>query len=134
MKLASTLLNTTLFGLSIICSSAAFAAEKLEDNSKLIGKWVLLEVAPKSLDGERIPEDRVWEFTKDGKMSSSGYNRILKKDTTQEMTYEIKDGNIVSPVPGRTNKVDTYRIYEMKDDSMILMRGVKSSYYIFKRK
>ncbi|MEE9397681.1 MAG: hypothetical protein V3V31_11785 [Methylococcales bacterium] len=134
MKSVSTLINTTLFGLSIICSSVAVAVEKLEDNSKLIGKWVLEEVAPRSLGGERIPEDRIWEFTKDGKMSSSGYNRILKKNTTQEMTYEIKDGNIVSPVPGRTNKVDTYSVYEIKEDSMILMRGVNTGFYIFRRK
>ena len=133
MKIKLISIHTTLFSLLFALSSATLAEIKLEDNSKLIGSWFLESVAP-TLDRKKIPENRVWEFREDGKMTSSGFNRIIGKETTQEMPYRIENGKIFSDVPGRPGKFDTYEVYEMKGDSMILKKGGKAGYYFFKKK
>ncbi|GEM_PF-3513486 len=105
---------------------------KLEDASPIIGTWILVEVAPR-YTGERIPENRTWEFRSDGTLKTSGYNRHFKRNDEQEFHYEIKNGNIVTDVPGRPGKTLIYRVYDMGDDYMVLQGGVEG-FYFFKRK
>jgi hypothetical protein len=105
---------------------------QLKDASPILGAWTLVEVAPR-LTGPRIPENRTWEFKPDGTLITSGYNRHFKTEDRQEFHYEVKDGMIVTDVPGRPDKKLTYRVYDLKDATLILQGGVEG-FYFFQRK
>ncbi|MBN2701750.1 MAG: hypothetical protein ACPW60_04870 [Methylohalobius sp. ZOD2] len=105
---------------------------QLQDAQPILGKWTLVEVAPRATGG-RIPENREWDFQAGGKLVTSGYNRHFRRKDTQQFKYEIKDGMIVTDVPGRPGKQLTYRVYDLQDDSMVLKGGLEG-FYFFKRK
>ncbi|GAB6068010.1 hypothetical protein JCM13664_13290 [Methylothermus subterraneus] len=105
---------------------------QLQDASPLLGTWTLVEVAPR-ITGPRIPENRTWEFKPDGTLITSGYNRHFKTEDRQEFHYAIKDGMIVTDVPGRPDKQLVYQVYDLKDDTLVLQGGVEG-FYFFKRK
>ncbi len=108
------------------------ASVQLKDASPILGAWTLVEVAPR-LTGPRIPENRTWEFKPDGTLITSGYNRHFKTEDRQAFHYEVKDGMIVTDVPGRKDKQLIYRVYDLKDNALILQGGVEG-FYFFKRK
>jgi len=103
----------------------------LKDAAPILGKWTLVEVAPRAT-GQRIPENRTWEFRPDGTLVTSGYNRHFKRNDTQTFHYEIDNCMIVSDVPGRPGKKLRYRVYDLQDDRMVLQGGVEG-FYFFKR-
>ncbi|MFN3918856.1 MAG: lipocalin family protein [Methylohalobius sp.] len=105
---------------------------QLQDASPILGSWTLVEVAPRAT-GPRIPENRTWEFKPDGTLITSGYNRHFKREDRQEFHYQIKDGMIVTDVPGRPDKQLVYQIYDLKDSTLVLQGGVEG-FYFFKRK
>lgn len=105
---------------------------QLQDASLILGSWTLVEVAPRAT-GPRIPENRTWEFRPDGTLITSGYNRHFKREDRQEFHYQIKDGMIVTDVPGRPDKQLIYQIYDLKDSTLVLQGGVEG-FYFFKRK
>jgi len=105
---------------------------KLEDAKPILGKWTLVEVAPRAT-GQRILENRTWDFQPGGTLVTSGYNRHFKRNDTQTFHYEIKNGMIISDVPGRPGKQLRYRIYDMGDNTMVLQGGLEG-FYFFKRK
>lgn len=105
---------------------------KLTDAGPILGTWTLVEVAPRYTGG-RIAENRTWEFRPDGSLKTSGYNRHFKRNDEQEFHYEIKNGAIVTDVPGRPGKTLTYYVYDLSGDRMVLQGGVEG-FYFFKRK
>ncbi len=105
---------------------------KLQDAKPIIGQWILVEVAPRAT-GQRIPENRTWEFRPDGTLVTSGYNRHFKRNDTQSFKYEIKNGMIVTDLPGRPGKQLRYQVYDMSDNTMVLQGGLEG-FYFFKRK
>ncbi len=139
LTLAAMLLGFSIAGHAVTIRKQAAAADtsqrnpvKLEDAKPILGQWTLVEVAPRAT-GQRIPENRTWEFRPDGTLVTSGYNRHFKRNDTQTFKYEIKGGMIVTDLPGRPGKQLRYRIYDMTGDSMILQGGLEG-YYFFKRK
>lgn len=126
----------TSHGVSIRKQAAAADASqrnplKLEDAKPILGKWTLVEVAPRAT-GQRILENRTWEFRPDGTLVTSGYNRHFKRNDTQTFHYEIENGMIISDVPGRPGKKLRYRVYDMQGNSMVLQGGLEG-FYFFKR-
>lgn len=105
---------------------------KLQDKSEIIGTWVLEAVAP-SLKKTRIKENRVWDFRKDNIIAITGYNRKMGTNSSQDVHYEIKDGNIITPQVGRPGKFMTYRLYE-KSDTLMTLKGGIEGFYFFKKK
>ena len=105
---------------------------QLQDASPILGSWTLVEVAPRA-SGPRIPENRTWEFRPDGTLITSGYNRHFKREDRQEFHYQIKDGMIVTDVPGRPGKQLIDQIHDLKDSTLVLQGGVEG-FYFFKRK
>lgn len=105
---------------------------QLQDATLILGTWTLVEVAPR-VTGPRIPENRTWEFKPDGTLVTSGYNRHFKREDRQEFHYEIKDGMMVTDVPGRPGKQLIYQVYDLKDNDLVLQGGVEG-FYFFKRK
>ncbi len=137
--LAAMLLGFSVAGHTVTIRKQAAATDtskrnpvKLEDAQPILGTWTLVEVAPRAT-GQRIPENRTWDFRPDGTLVTSGYNRHFKRNDTQQFKYEIKDGMIVTDLPGRPGKQLRYRVYDMTDDSMILQGGLEG-FYFFKRK
>ena len=105
---------------------------KLKDKSEIVGTWILEAVAP-SIKKTRIKENRVWEFRDDGIIAITGYNRKMGANSSQNVQYQIKNGNILTPQVGRPGKYLTYRVYEKSDTQMILKGGIEG-FYFFKRK
>ncbi|MCX8048265.1 MAG: hypothetical protein N3A55_01215 [Methylohalobius sp.] len=105
---------------------------QLKDATAILGRWTLVEVAPRAT-GPRIPENRTWEFKPDGSLITSGYNRHFKREDRQEFHYQVKDGMIVTDLPGRPDKQLIYQVYDLKNGDLILQGGVEG-FYFFKRK
>jgi len=106
------------------------SAEPINDSSELIGKWKLNATARK-LDGKQRPVDQSWEFRKDGTLiSTASYDSNTDSiyatkidDFTVTVKYQIKEGKIVSGVPGRPGKTLTYQLIERKGNDMVLRQG-----------
>ena len=106
------------------------SAESIKDSSELIGKWKLNATARK-IDGEQRLVDQSWEFLKDGTLIStasyeSGIGTVYATKIDEfsvTVKYQIKDGKIVSEVPGRHGKTLTYQLIERNGNDMILRQG-----------
>lgn len=122
-----------LFALGLLGSSGlALADVALKDGTEIVGKWLLVSVAP-ALDKPKIEENRLWEFRADGVAVTSGFNRHLKMDSTQQFKYSVADGKIKTEDPGRPGKTMDYAVYEKTGDGMVL-RGGMEGFYFFKKK
>ncbi len=116
-----------LLALSIISN---VSAESINDSSELIGKWKLNATA-RRIDGEQRLVDQSWEFRKDGTLIStasyeSGVGTVYATKIDEfsvTVKYQIKDGKIVSEVPGRHGKTLTYQLIERNGNDMILRQG-----------
>jgi hypothetical protein len=123
--------------LGVLFLSGAFGAGvradvPLQDNKEIVGKWLLESVAP-GLNKPKIEEHRTWEFRADGAVVTSGYNRHLKQDDSQQFKYSIVDGKIRAEDPGRPGKTMDYAVYEKTGDALILKGGIEG-FYFFKKK
>lgn len=118
-------------GLMGVFTGAVWADVALKDNSEILGKWTLVSVAP-GLEKTKIEENRTWEFRSDGTVVTSGYNRIIKSDSTQQFKYSVTDGKIKAEDPGRPGKTMEYVVHEKVGDSMILKGGMEG-FYFFKK-
>ncbi len=123
--------------LGILLLAGAFSASvcadiALKDNTEVLGKWLLESVAP-GLNKPKIEENRTWEFRADGVVVTSGYNRHLKQDDSQQFKYSIADGKIRAEDPGRPGKTMDYSVYEKTGDVLILKGGIEG-FYFFKKK
>jgi len=118
--------------LSGACNAGAWADIPLQDNKEILGKWLLEAVAP-GLGKPKIEENRTWEFRADGVVVTSGYNRHLKQDDSQQFKYSIADGKIRAEDPGRPGKAMDYTVYEKTGNGLILKGGIEG-FYFFKKK
>ena len=127
----------TVRALAAVFLSGAFSAGlwadvPLQDGKEIQGKWLLQAVAP-GLTKPKIEENRTWEFRADGVVVTSGYNRHLKQDDSQQFKYSIVDGKIRAEDPGRPGKTMDYSVYERNGDALILKGGIEG-FYFFKKK
>ena len=128
-------MKTTIFASVLILLTASSlsspaSAMSINDRSSLIGKWTLTATARK-LDGKQRSANQSWEFRKDGTLlSTASYDsrkgslygtKIDKFSVT--VKYEIKDGKLVTGVPGRPGKTISYELIERNGNNMILRQG-----------
>lgn len=112
---------TTL--LSLCASLMAFSANadvKLQDNSKLLGKWQVTHEAL-ALDREKKPLQVTWEFQKDGTLVTTGEDaRSGIGEMNIAIKYSVADGVIKKQVtPGR-EKYEDCAVVEMEGNQMTL--------------
>ncbi len=94
---------------------------KLEDNSKILGKWHVDAAAP-ALHKERRAQDSIWEFKKDNTMSVAGKDVVSGRTGMMNINlkYSIVDGKIKKQTsPGR-EKYETCAVTELTDKNMTL--------------
>jgi uncharacterized protein (TIGR03066 family) len=112
---------TTL--LSLFAALAAFSANadfKLQDNSKLLGKWQVTAEAL-ALDREKKPLHVTWEFQKDGTLMTTGEDaRSGIGEVNIPIKYSVADGVIKKQItPGR-EKYEDCAVVEMDGKEMVL--------------
>ena len=127
----------TTFGIIlalILFSALSVQAEvALESNADVIGVWNL-DGSAKDLESAKRPGQQTWEFTKKGKLATSGYDRRLPGGNfSVTSSYEVKGGKIVSDVPGRPGKTASYTVIEKDANSMILKQEF-GEYLFFTKK
>jgi hypothetical protein len=112
---------TTL--LSLLAALVAFSANadvKLQDNSKILGKWQVTHEAL-ALDREKKPLHVTWEFQKDGTLVTTGEDaRSGIGAMNIPIKYSVADGVIKKQIsPGR-EKYEDCAVVEVSDKDMIL--------------
>ncbi|MDD1622576.1 MAG: hypothetical protein LUQ11_13955 [Methylococcaceae bacterium] len=112
---------TTL--LSLLAALAAFSANadvKLEDNSKILGKWQVTAEAL-ALDREKKPLHVTWDFQKDGTLMTTGEDaRSGIGEVSIPIKYSVADGVIKKQItPGR-EKYEDCAVVEMDGKEMTL--------------
>lgn len=121
--------------LSLCAAFVAFSANaeiKLEDNSKLLGKWVVTAEAL-ALDREKKPLHVTWEFQKDGTLVTTGEDaRSGIGEMNIPIKYSVADGVIKKQTtPGR-EKYEDCAVVEMDGKEMVLK--CKFLYFFLTRK
>lgn len=118
-------MKKTITVLSLSAILAAFQANaepiKLEDNSKILGKWHV-DAAAAALHKEKRAQDSVWEFKSNGTLVSSGKDVVSGRTGMMSINlkYSIEDGKIKKQAtPGR-EKYETCGVVEMTDKAMTL--------------
>jgi len=106
--------------LAAFATSAASAEVKLDDNSKILGKWQVTAEAL-ALDREKKPLHVSWEFQKDGTLVTTGEDaRSGIGEMTIPIKYSVADGVIRKQVtPGR-EKYEDCAVVEMEGNAMTL--------------
>lgn len=85
----------------------------VNDPAEIAGTWVLAATALRQ-DGERTEENSEWNFRKDGRLVTTGYNYAADRVMTVEDSYKIIDGKIVTGLGGK------YAVVEKSEKEMIL--------------
>ncbi len=104
-----------------VASTATAEVIKLEDNSKILGKWHVDAAAP-ALHKEKRAQDSVWNFKKDGSVIVSGKDVVSGRTRmmTIKLKYEIENGAIKKQItPGR-ERYETCAVTEMSDKNLTL--------------
>lgn len=94
---------------------------KLEDNSKILGKWHV-DAAAAALHKEKRAQDSVWEFKDNGTLVSSGKDVVSGRTGMMSINlkYAVEDGKIKKQTsPGR-EKYDNCSVIELTDKTMTL--------------
>ncbi|WP_031433762.1 hypothetical protein [Methylomarinum vadi] len=94
---------------------------KLEDNSKILGKWHV-DAAAAALHKEKRAQDSVWEFKDNGTLVSSGKDVVSGRTGMMSINlkYVVEDGKIKKQTsPGR-EKYDNCSVIELTDKNMTL--------------
>lgn len=106
--------------LTALASSAANADIKLQDNSKLLGKWQVTHEAL-ALGREKKPLHVTWEFQKDGTLVTTGEDaRSGIGEMNISIKYSVADGVIKKQLtPGR-EKYEDCAVVEMDEKEMTL--------------
>ncbi|OAI21561.1 hypothetical protein A1359_19250 [Methylomonas lenta] len=128
-------MKTIISLLSLFAALAAFSANaevKLEDNSKILGKWVVTAEAL-GLDREKKALHVTWEFQKDGTLVTTGEDaRSGIGSMNIPIKYSVADGVIKKQTaPGR-EKYEECAVVEIEGNDMILK--CKFLYFFLTRK
>ncbi len=118
-------------------SSVAFSANakdviiKLEDNSKILGKWKLYaETAALHKEKKLVKND--WNFGADGILTSTSRDPRIGASKDVKVKYSIEEGAIRKQMqPGR-EKYETCKVVKLEGKDMTL--HCKFNYYLFTRK
>ncbi len=115
----------------LLLSFTVNADVKLEDNSKLLGKWNLYAEAA-SLHKEKVELFSTWEFTKGGVIHAQAEDRFGRTKTLKlDFKYSVENGVIrKAKAPGRS-KMETCRVISLEGDKMTLK--CPFVYFFFKR-
>lgn len=121
--------------LSLCVALVAFSANaeiKLEDNSKILGKWQVTAEAL-ALDREKKKLQVTWEFQKDGTLITTGEDaRSGIGEMNIPIKYSVVDGIIKKQtMPGR-EKYEECAVVEMEGNDMVLK--CKFLYFFMTRK
>jgi hypothetical protein len=121
--------------LSLCAALVAFSANaeiKLEDNSKLLGKWQVTAEAL-ALDREKKKLQVTWEFQKDGTLITTGEDaRSGIGEMNISIKYSVVDGVIKKQtMPGR-EKYEDCHVLELEGKDMVLK--CKYLYFFLTRK
>ncbi len=111
---------TTLLAFAAL-STTANAEVKLEDNSKIVGKWHVYAAAP-ALHKEKRAQDSMWEFKPNNTMTVEGKDVVSGRTGMMniKLKYSIEDGKIKrQTAPGR-QKYETCSVYELNGNEMTL--------------
>lgn len=115
---------TKFLSLAALVAAATVAqAEiiKLEDNSKILGKWHV-DNAAAALHKEKRAQDSIWEFNTNGTIKTSGKDVVSGRTGMMTITlkYAIEDGKIKKQMsPGR-EKYETCSVIELDGKQMTL--------------
>jgi len=129
-------MRTITTALSLCATLAAFSVNaetiKLEDNSKILGKWQVTAEAA-ALDKEKKELNATWEFLKDGTLKTIAEDtRGRTKSMDIAIKYSVADGVIKKQsAPGR-EKYEDCAVVEMEGKNMILK--CKYLYFFMTRK
>ena len=118
-------------------ASVAFSATakdtiiKLEDNSRILGKWQLYaETAALHKSRKEVKSD--WHFSKDGILTSTSRDPRLDAAKDVKVKYSIENGVIKKQFqPGR-EKYEFCKVVKLEGKEMIL--HCKFNYYLFTKK
>ncbi len=92
----------------------ALAGEvSLNEPAEITGTW-LLEATASRRDGKRTEENFEWDFQKDGRLVTRGYNYVAERVMTIEDSFKIVDGKIETGQGGK------YAVVEKNEKEMVL--------------
>lgn len=116
MKTIKTLLSLC----AVLVAFSANAEIKLDDNSKILGKWKVTHEAA-ALDKEKKALNVSWEFKNDGTLMAVGTDAGGRtKEMDIAVKYSVVDGVIRKQAsPGR-EKYEDCHVVEMEGKDMIL--------------
>jgi hypothetical protein len=103
---------------------------KLEDNSKILGKWnMILETPALHKKGKKV--ENSWEFRNNGVLAAISRDPRLDAKKEVKVKYSIEDGVILKQLqPGR-EKYEKCKVIKLEGKDMTL--HCKFNYYIFKK-
>ncbi len=115
--------TTTILGLTALLSAFTAQAEnvKLEDNSKILGKWHVFATAP-ALHKEKRAQDALWIFKKNGTLSIQGKDVVSGRTGMMDISlkYSVENGGIKrQTAPGR-ERYENCAVTELDDKKMTL--------------
>lgn len=114
------LMQTLIVVMTLLFAVTAHAEVKLEDNSKLLGKWNLYAEAA-SLHKEKVELFSVWNFRKDGVIHTESEDRFGRTKTLKiNLKYSVENGKLMKQKnPGRS-KMDTCSVIKMEGREMVI--------------
>lgn len=121
--------------LALCLTLATFSANaeiKLQDNSKILGKWRVTGEAL-ALDKERKALNVSWDFQRDGTLMTVGEDSLGRtKEMDIAIKYRVEDGIIKKQTsPGR-EKYEDCAVIELSDKDMVLR--CRSLFFFMTRK
>lgn len=111
---------TSLSLMMALLAGSAQAEVKLNDASKILGKWSLTAEAA-GIDKEKKALNVSWEFKSDGTLATKGEDTLGRtKEMDIDLKYSIENGVIKKQAsPGR-DKYEECAVVEMGERDMIL--------------
>lgn len=127
-----TRITTILGGVAALMTTFAHADVKLEDNSKILGKWRVTAEAP-ALDKDKKALNVTWDFKPDGTLMTTGEDTVGRtKEMDIAIKYSVADGVIKKQAsPGR-EKYEDCAVVELDAKDMIIK--CKYLYFFMTRK
>ncbi len=104
----------------------AFAGElSISDPAEITGTW-LLEATASRRDGKRTEENFEWDFQKDGRLVTRGYNYVAERVMTVEDSYQIVDDKIETGQSGKYTMVE-------KNEKEMVLKGPFGFYFLIRQ-